>query len=502
MAELNEIRGNMLRRPTGAAEDEIERAASDYYSFDSFTLRRDRSYQQQFADMYFLRLTKIKPALEQRALEAWSEIKIGDEHVRRAERVLDIRQGELCWVIGTVYMDMVLKPNILDDVSKDRWLSAPLSTNKYYSEDGSDAVTLEDESGRICLVGDFISDILLVTGCIIAVMGTENVHGQLEVIDLKFPDLPPQIERWAVSKPSTPDETEKSVKSEDDDVEMADIQAQEGGRKIAIVSGLEFSSRDAKHAIELQLLLEYLLGETLDPTAQRELSQITHLIIAGNSIMLKPPAEKAGKKKTEKKYGYDSSLYNPVPSRLLDEFLSTILPTIPVTLLPGAQDPANTSYPQQPIHRAMFPLSRAFMATPGSDETNWFDPVTNPWEGEIDGWRVLGTGGQNVDDIFKYVGSDDRVGMMEAMCRWQCCAPTAPDTLWSYPFQDNDPFVMQTCPHLFIVGNQPAFGTRVIEGEDGQVVRLIAVPYFSATREIVLVDCDTLNVSLVKISAG
>jgi hypothetical protein len=35
------------------------------------------------------------------------------------DRVLDVRQGELCWVIGTVYMEMGLKPNILDDISKE-----------------------------------------------------------------------------------------------------------------------------------------------------------------------------------------------------------------------------------------------------------------------------------------------------------------------------------------------------------------------------------------------
>ena len=39
--------------------------------------------------------------------------------MRRVDRVLDVRQGELCWVAGTVYMDMPLKPNILDDISKD-----------------------------------------------------------------------------------------------------------------------------------------------------------------------------------------------------------------------------------------------------------------------------------------------------------------------------------------------------------------------------------------------
>jgi DNA polymerase delta subunit 2 len=46
-------------------------------------------------------------------------MQIAGEEARRVERVLDVRQGELCWVVGTVYMDMPLKPNVLDDVAKD-----------------------------------------------------------------------------------------------------------------------------------------------------------------------------------------------------------------------------------------------------------------------------------------------------------------------------------------------------------------------------------------------
>lgn len=44
---------------------------------------------------------------------------IAGEKAKRVERVLDVRQGELCWVVGTLYMDMPLKPNILEDISKD-----------------------------------------------------------------------------------------------------------------------------------------------------------------------------------------------------------------------------------------------------------------------------------------------------------------------------------------------------------------------------------------------
>ncbi|KAI0470850.1 DNA polymerase alpha/epsilon subunit B-domain-containing protein [Xylariaceae sp. FL0804] len=554
MSPLEGVPGNMLRKPTGKPEDELERTALGYKPLHSFRLAKEKSYQQQFADMYFLRLTKIKPAVDQIASEAWGDTVIGGEPAKKVDRVLEIRQGELCWVTGTVYMDMPLKPNILEDVSKDRWISAPITSDRYYSDD--DAHTLEDESGRIRLVGSVLKEVVLVTGCIIAVMGTENVNGELEVIDLKFPDLPPQPDRWALSSkppPEEQEEDEETLRREeedrdgDGDEEMADSspprpsRRRRGGKKIAIVSGLGFSGSDASHAIELELLLEYLLGEALDPAAQRELSHISRLIIAGNSISLEErrpvvdeeeDAAVAGggqkKKKTtaasaaSKKYGYDRSAYNALPSQLLDDFLAALLPTLPVTLLPGPQDPANASYPQQPVHAAMFPKSRGYTAASANSSAavakkgagpgpkpeqqaqtgGWLDTVTNPWEGEVAGWRVLGTGGQNVDDVFKYVGSDDRLGMMEAMCRWRCCAPTAPDTLWSYPFQDDDPFVLSACPHLYFVGCQPAFGTRVARGPAGQQVRLVAVPSFAATRELVLVDADSLDVELVRIQVA
>ncbi len=281
----------------------------------------------------------------------------------------------------------------------------------------------------------------LVTGCIIAVMGTENTSGEFEVLDLKFPDLPPQPERWALS--GAP-----NGKRKDQDTDMTDDGASPSNthKQIAIVSGLSFSGVDASAAVEVNLLLEYLLGESLSGRAQSQASRISRLVIAGDSISSapaaaggedekKPASATASASAANKKYGYDASAYNALPSQLFDEFVSELLPSMPVTLLPGAQDPANASYPQQPLHTALFPSARAFGADPAGGAAGappppgWFDSVTNPWEAEVEGWRVLGTGGQNVDDVFKYVDSDDRLGMMEAMCRWRCCAPTAPDTL-------------------------------------------------------------------------
>jgi DNA polymerase delta subunit 2 len=52
------------------------------------------------------------------------------------------------------------------------------------------------------------------------------------------------------------------------------------------------------------------------------------------------------------------------------------------------------------------------------------------------------------------------------------------------------------------VGSQPKFDTAVIEGPDGQTVRLIAVPRFTETAEIVLVDSETLEASVVRFTVS
>ena len=316
---------------------------------------------------------------------------------------------------------------------------------------------LEDESGRLRLIGVPLANEMLVTGCIIAVMGTENANGDFEVVDIKIPDLPPQPERWHTSEVPTNGSARKKIKLDDEDEDM-EKPSSGSGKKIAIVSGLGFSATDSEHSLEINLLTEFLLGEALDPVTQESVSQISRLIIAGNSIALENDAVShdtiGNTKKAHKKYGYDSSAYNPAPTAHLDNFLATLLPSMPITLLPGYTDPANVSLPQQPIHPAMFPQARTYGAMPPTEgeerQPGWFDTVTNPWDGEVEGWKVLGTGGQNVDDVFKYVESEDRLGMLEAMCRWRCCAPTAPDTLCKYQIFIAERFPLFTFLPLFV----------------------------------------------------
>lgn len=280
---------------------------------------------------------------------------------------------------------------------------------------------LEDESGRLRLTGSFLSSCLLVTGCIIAVMGTENADGDFEAVDMKVPDLARQPQRWERDEEAAAI-AKKAVKQ---------TRKSKAG-KIAIISGLGISG-DAGDTLTLDLLMEYLLGESASPDEQSQISRISRLVIAGNSLASANPLhsreDMATKKVGARKYGYDSASYNPAPTDRLDLLISTLLPSLPITLIPGEMDPTHTALPQQPMHAALFPHSRTYMNAPDSEGSGWFDSVTNPWEGDVDGWRVLATGGQPVDDVFKYVEGDERLEMMEAMMRWRLSAPTAPDTL-------------------------------------------------------------------------
>lgn len=51
---------------------------------------------------------------------------------------------------------------------------------------------------------------------------------------------------------------------------------------------------------------------------------------------------------------------------------------------------------------------------------------------------------------------------------------------------------------MFFVGNQPEFKTSLLKGEDGQQARVVLIPKFSKTGQIVVVDLDTLDVEVVR----
>ena len=90
--------------------------------------------------------------------------------------------------------------------------------------------------------------------------------------------------------------------------------------------------------------------------------------------------------------------------------------------------------------------------------------MTNPYEFQLDGLTFLGTSGQNVEDIYKYSNQEDRLKILESILEWGHLVPTAPDTLSSYPFALDDPFLLEDLPNVLFAGCQPTFQASTASG--------------------------------------
>ena len=63
----------------------LERAQSVYNPLHTFDLAKgdEKHYQQQYGDMYFLRLAKLKPVVEKIASDAWGDLNVSFDVLRQ-----------------------------------------------------------------------------------------------------------------------------------------------------------------------------------------------------------------------------------------------------------------------------------------------------------------------------------------------------------------------------------------------------------------------------------
>lgn len=127
--------------------------------------------------------------------------------------------------------------------------------------------------------------------------------------------------------------------------------------------------------------------------------------------------------------------------------------------------------------------------------------TSNPYDSTFGSMRIMGSAGQPLDDLFKCGDAEKtRLGWLEMSLMSRHFAPTCPDTLYCYPYSDIDPFVIDSCPHIYFAGNQPEFSTKLIAGSKNQKVRIFTIPDFSKSQHIVLVELGTLKTSIITLS--
>lgn len=425
-----------------------------------------------------------------------------------------------------------------------------------------DELMLEDSSGRVSLQGLKVTHFC--TGVVIGIYGTLMPNGQVLVHRYAFAGL----EELYVPRPL---------------VHLAEP------CYIAFVCGLNVTLPEnawegcgcgvgteglpptaspmshaalVRHRALLELLVDFMSGTTHDASLLEKTRRISRLVIGGNSIA--PTDELKLKKKVKLdpsdhvRLNDDKTNTGPVTSaklmRELDTLLERLAATVEVELMPGDNDMSDAFQPQQPLHPVLLPnaarystlrlVSNPFefttLVNEGSD--------TNKNEEEEDeeerkdskrhsnarqetprGVNFFVTSGQNVNDVARETRFDTHLDAMGMILASGCACPTAPNTLSSYPFRDEDPFLFHRTPHCFVACDQPCYETRFVsvdalhkrystflesgkqrdeqeekgEGRSGakeesvsdgsvvQGVRMVCVPSFVRSGTVVLVNVNS-----------
>lgn len=244
------------------------------------------------------------------------------------------------------------------------------------------------------------------------------------------------------------------------------------------MSGLQLGE-PTHNPLPTQMLIDYITGFLGDTDDHEVCAKIETVIIAGNSLF---------RDHTKKTKGFKVNRRDQnamvAPLKTLDLLLTQLAASVQVDIMCGESDPANCTLPQQPFHPCLFPSTRTYST---------FKCHPNPCVIEAGETRLMGTSGQNIDDLALYAEGSRMQHLINTL-NWRIMAPTAPDTLPCYPFQKSDPFFISKCPHVYFAGNQPCFESRLLHGPEGQAVRAVLVPSFLQSSCVVLLNLDDLSV--------
>ena len=202
----------------------MPRISDSVKHLNDFLVPKEKVFHVQYAGLYFTRLQLLRPRLSSPVIN---------------KPVLDVLPGQTAFILGTLYIDAPLKPNVLDSVTRNVWESAPPPREKYCAE--NDIVYLEDESGRVKLLMDSMdSERVWVSGTVLGFVGTETVDGDFRVKEVIYPSFIPKT--------------------------VTNVEFQESW--IALVSGLNLGKSSID--VSIQLLVDFL-------TADKSISDVKYL---------------------------------------------------------------------------------------------------------------------------------------------------------------------------------------------------------------------------------
>ena len=387
-------------------------------------------YQRQYSHVYHQRLAVLGP-------RCWENMLPCD--LTQVQRILELKEGEPSLVVGTLVRETTN--------SKEPTLHLDSECRK------SDALYLEDESGRVALnVKEMHS---YCTGAIVGLRGTVQMDGVMSVEEVYAPAVhPPTRMETTLEHTAAP--------------------------HMLLVSGLYCGGANVS-SLPRDLLISFLQGRF----GVEKASLVSQVVVVGGLVLADDTVSKAD------------------ALRDLDGFLLQVSAAgIPVDVIPGQNDPTTANWPQRPLHSALLPRSSA--------NSNLVRRTPNPYAAVHNEYVVIGADGRNVADLTRRLlkkadsPSDDDdsfapVSELEALQRsleWSHICPTGPDSIPTVPHAESDPMCILQTPSVYFSGNAKAFDTSIVQG-----TRLICVPEFATKGQTILVNLETLDVEILSFDA-
>lgn len=515
-------------------------------------------YARQYSHVYSARLAALRErcvANAKQSARAEGIISREDENNLVADKIIEVKEGVWSILVGTIVKEM--DPKRRPPVESKYNNATDAQTFLFPSDDGSrikqieslrsylfdskkgDVLHLEDESGRVELTPEEeVTDAMsasknsnaldpnnVATGVVSAVVGKIcATKGIFQVRSIHFASLP------------LPDVTTSRALNNDD---MQTVEELEEEPILLLVSGLGCGSdspSDCETGASLALRREMLLEYLTDPILSNGAS-VCRVIIAGGGVSayaksLSDDGSRGSEKENNRKNcnnvaklksskTSDSDSHMVYSLRDLDLYISELLSSgIPVDYIPGWHDPTNANWPQRPLHSCLLPLSCTFV--------DLFSRCTNPYEGNLEhrdsSVRVLGSDGLNVADLRRFLAKRDSkeveedndstvlscIDTLHQTLKFGHMAPTGPDSLPTFPSFESDPFVLNYRPDVYFVGNCDKFETRLVDVDGNEInencddlvagkcaTRLVCVPSFALTGEVVLIKLNSLECEVV-----
>jgi len=336
------------------------------------------------------------------------------------------------------------------------------------------------------LKNDIIDPGNFVTGTVLALKGRINSNGFFETSDYTYPGVP--------SIPSMPDQYKNLVTIEESKEVKPLFEDLESREFVVFTSGIEFGNPTEKATTEL--FTRWMLGQYGTADERLLSSRVSRVVVGGNTIGEESDIDEV-MKGSYRTHEINERVYCNLSSAIeqFESFVTKLTQNCDVDVMPGENDVSGSFMPQQPLNVALFPKLLS-----SSLKHNSLIFSTNPHKFSLNGLKFLGSSGQNIEDIcrFRDMSSKSELDILYETLQLRHIAPTCPDTLRSYPFENEDPLIIRDAPNVYFSCNAKEYSS-MLETQLNGLMRIFTVPSFTKTKEVVLLDLGSLDTYSYKI---